>query len=111
MRSTILLAGTLCSLSAANPHPWMYGVPEYPDLDINEVMTQADVDVIMAVNENSTTSTDSTDTLSSTVTALATPGQEPCAVLSQAIAALPSGARPIVPAQLGMQCLESVPLD
>lgn len=74
-------------------------------------MTQADVDTIMAVNENSTVSVDSTDTLSPTVSSLATSGQEPCAVLSQAIAAMPSGARSIVPAQLGVQCLESVPLD
>ena len=28
-----------------------------------------------------------------------------------AIAALPSGARPVVPAELGVKCLQSVPLD
>jgi hypothetical protein len=111
MRSTVLLAGVLCGLSAANPHPWMYGVPEFPDLDMAEVMTQADVDVMMAVGENSTTTESSVNTLSSTTSSLATSGQEPCAVVGQAIAALPSGARPVIPAQFGIKCLESVPLD
>ncbi|KAI4920359.1 uncharacterized protein J4E92_008578 [Alternaria infectoria] len=111
MRSSIVLLGALCGLSTANPHPWMYGVPEYPDLDMNEVMTQADVDLMMAAAENSTVTASSTETSSSSSSASASSGQEPCAVVSMAIAALPSGARPIVPAELGVQCLQSVPLD
>ncbi|KAI4959566.1 hypothetical protein J4E86_003288 [Alternaria arbusti] len=89
----------------------MYGVPEYPDLDMNEVMTQADVDLMMAAAENGTASASSTEASSSSSPASASSGQEPCAVVSMAIAALPSGARPIVPAELGVQCLQSVPLD
>ncbi|KAI4665035.1 uncharacterized protein J4E79_003334 [Alternaria viburni] len=89
----------------------MYGVPEYPDLDMNEVMTQADVDLMMAAAENSTVIASSTEASSSSSSASASSGQEPCAVVSMAIAALPSGARPIVPAELGVQCLQSVPLD
>ncbi|KAI4634608.1 hypothetical protein J4E83_001927 [Alternaria metachromatica] len=89
----------------------MYGVPEYPDLDMNEVMTQADVDLMMAAAENSTVTASSTEASSSSSSASASSGQEPCAVVSMAIAALPSGARPIVPAELGVQCLQSVPLD
>ncbi|XP_014555003.1 hypothetical protein COCVIDRAFT_103559 [Bipolaris victoriae FI3] len=111
MRSTVLLAGALCGLSAANPHPWMYGVPEYPDLDMNEVMTQADVDIMMAVGEISAASDSMVNTQSSTAPSSAASGQEPCAVVGKALAALPSGARPIVPAQLGLQCLQSVPID
>jgi hypothetical protein len=111
MRSSNLLFGILCGLTTANPHPWMYGVPEYPDLDMNEVMTQADVDLMMAAAENSTTTSSSTEALNSANPSSASSGQDPCAVVSMAIAALPSGARPIVPAELGVQCLQSVPLD
>ena len=77
----------------------MYGVPDYPDLDMNEVMTQADVDLMMAAAvENSTTASGSEGALNSSTPSSASPGQEPCAVVSMAIAALPSGARPVVPA-------------
>ncbi|KAI4922225.1 hypothetical protein J4E90_000653 [Alternaria incomplexa] len=78
---------------------------------MNEVMTQADVDLMMAAAENGTASASSTEASSSSSPASASSGQEPCAVVSMAIAALPSGARPIVPAELGVQCLQSVPLD
>lgn len=109
MLSSYLVVGTICGLSAAShPHPWMYGVPDFPDLDINEVMTQADIDVMMATGDNeSTISTAAVDSTKVT----ATNGQEPCAVISSALAALPSGARRVVPAELGVQCLKSVPLD
>jgi len=112
MRSSVVLFGAFCGLSTANPHPWMYGVPDYPDLDMNEVMTQADVDLMMAAAvENSTTASGSEGALNSSTPSSASPGQEPCAVVSMAIAALPSGARPVVPAELGVKCLQSVPLD
>jgi hypothetical protein len=87
----------------------MYGVPDYPDLDMNEVMTQADVDVMVAAAEND--SMIAATAQSSSAATSATSGQEPCAVISSALAALPSGARPIVPAELGVRCLQSVPLD
>jgi hypothetical protein len=111
MHSSVLLLGVYCGLStAANPHPWMYGVPDYPDLDINEIITQADVNDLVATAEDistALTTAESTNATSPSTTA----GQEPCAVISSAIAALPSGARPIVPAELGVRCLQSVPID
>jgi hypothetical protein len=111
MYPSILLLSAYCGLSAAaGPHPWMYGVPDYPDLDMSEVMTQADVDVMLAAAEDSTLATTTAQSTNATSPS-ATIGQEPCAVVSSAIAALPSGARPIVPAELGVRCLQSVPLD
>ncbi|KAF1828840.1 hypothetical protein BDW02DRAFT_593007 [Decorospora gaudefroyi] len=111
MRSTTWLASAFCGLSAANPHPWMYGVPDYPDLDMNEVMTQADVDLMMAAAESSTSASNTSQTNNSTTPSSASSGREPCAVVSSALAAMPSGARKVVPAELGVQCLRSVPLD
>ncbi|KAL6709502.1 hypothetical protein ACN47E_001437 [Coniothyrium glycines] len=108
MLSSSVLLGTLCSLAAANPHPWMYGVPDYPDLDMEEVMTQADIDLMMVAADNSTTIT---ITATNSTTPTASSGQAPCAVISSALAAMPAGARKIVPAELGVQCLQSVPLD
>jgi hypothetical protein len=111
MHPSVLLLSAYCGLSAAaGPFPWMYGVPDYPDLDMNEVMTEADVDLMVAAAEDTTTASataQSADSVSSSATA----GKEPCAVISSAVAAMPSGARPIVPAELGVRCLQSVPLD
>jgi hypothetical protein len=110
MHPSTLLLTAYCGLSAAaGPFPWMYGVPDYPDLDMNEVMTEADVDVMISAAEDTiaTTTAQSADSVSSS----ATTDREPCAVISSAIAAMPSGARPIVPAELGVRCLQSVPLD
>lgn len=105
---TVLLS-VYCGLAAAgNPHPWMYGVPDYPDLDMEEVMTQAGVELLSEA-AGSAASTALNSTSSSNTTASA--GQEPCAAISSAIAAAPSGARKVVPAELGMKCLTSVPLD
>lgn len=88
----------------------MYGVPNYPELDMNEVMTQADVDEMVAAAEDTTTASTTALSTNST-TPSGTIGQEPCAVVSSAISALPSGARPVIPAELGARCLQSVPLD
>jgi hypothetical protein len=110
MLSSILLVGAYCGLSAAaGPFPWMYGVPDYPDLGLDEIMTDADVDTILAPVEDviPTSATQSDKVLVSAVA----DGREPCAVISSAIAAMPSGSRPIVPAELGVRCLQSVPLD
>jgi hypothetical protein len=111
MKSSLLLVGAFCSLSAANPHPWMYGVPDYPDLDMNEVMTQADVELMVEAAASSITTSNTTGPANSTIPSSASGGQEPCAVVSSALAAMPSGARKVVPAELGVQCLQSVPLD
>jgi hypothetical protein len=113
MRSSILLLSAYCGLSAgggSGPYPWMYGVPDYPDLDMDGLMTQADVNDIIAAAEDTTTASATALSTNSTSPS-ATTGQEPCAVISSAISKLPAGARPIVPAELGVQCLQSVPLD
>lgn len=100
-------------LVSARVHPFMYGVPvvEAGVEDIPE-------DVIEAASDNTTTpfAANSTSSLAAFTTSIpvapATPGlAEPCAVISSAINAIPSGVRKVVPAELGMQCLESVPLD
>ncbi|CBX98256.1 hypothetical protein LEMA_P096650.1 [Plenodomus lingam JN3] len=111
MRSYLLVLGTICGITAANPYPWMYGVPDFPDLSMEEVMTQADIDVLMsdAADNGSTSQTTAQAPGSSTATVSA--GQEPCAVVSRALAAMPSEARKVIPAELGVQCLQSVPLD
>ena len=75
---------------------------------MEEVMTQAGVELLSEAASNAT-STASNATLPSNTTASA--GQEPCAAISSAIAAAPPGARKVVPAELGMKCLASVPLD
>lgn len=86
----------------------MYGVPNAPDLDMNEVMTEGDVDVLLAAaTESTTTATNITQSSNSTTSS----GQEPCAAISKMIAAAPVGARRVVSAELGMSCLTSVPLD
>lgn len=108
MRSSVVLLSAYCGLvAAAGPHPWMYGVPDYPDLDMDELM--ADVDAMVAAAEDSTVSTKASSTNSNTPNGTTT--REPCAVVSSALAAMPQGARPVVPAELGVQCLQTVPLD
>ncbi|KAF2178016.1 hypothetical protein K469DRAFT_742262 [Zopfia rhizophila CBS 207.26] len=90
-------------------HPYLYGVPKFPDTEVNQVA--AIVDATAADNTTSTNSAQSPPPSAAPV-APATPGlAEPCAVVSSAIAAIPSGSRKIVPAELGLQCLQSVPLD
>ncbi|KAF1920546.1 hypothetical protein BDU57DRAFT_18030 [Ampelomyces quisqualis] len=111
MHSSIVLLSAYCGLSAAaGPFPWMYGVPDYPNLDMKDVMTEADVDVLLAAAGDTNTAAAAVQSNNS-ATPSATSGQEPCAVISSALAAMPPGARPIVPAELGMRCLQSVPLD
>ncbi|KAF2630108.1 hypothetical protein BU25DRAFT_336304 [Macroventuria anomochaeta] len=105
---TVLLSVYFGLAAAGNPHPWMYGVPDYPDLDMEEVMTQAGVELLSEAASNAT-STASNATLPSNTTTSA--GGEPCAAISSAIAAALPGARKVVTAELGMKCLASVPLD
>ena len=85
-----------------------YGVPDFPDMVMEEVMTEAGVELLSEAASNAT-STASNATLPSNTTA-STSG-EPCAAISSAIAAAPPGARKVVPAELGAKCLMSVPLD
>lgn len=109
----MIFALTLLGVSglvSARMHPYLYGVPKGPGMDMEEL---AIVDVVSAVAGNTTMSTNSTRPSQSVPGIIApTPAlAEPCAVVSSAIQALPAGARPIIPAQLGLQCLQSVPLD
>ncbi|KAH9880018.1 hypothetical protein J1614_002043 [Plenodomus biglobosus] len=111
MRSSVLLLSTICGITTANPYPWMYGVPDFPDLSMEEVMTQADIDLMMSDTIDNGSTIQTTAQTPGTPTATVLPGQEPCAVVSRALAAMPSDARKVVPASLGVQCLQSVPLD
>ncbi|RMZ70259.1 peptidase S41 family [Pyrenophora seminiperda CCB06] len=77
---------------------------------MDEVMTQADVDLIMTAADSITEAASPVGALNTT-TPSSSSGTEPCAVLSRTLAAMPSGARPVVPAELGVSCLQSVPLD
>lgn len=106
--STVLFGVSCGLLVAGNPHPWMYGVPDYPDLDMEEVMTQASVDLVSEAASNSTSTSSGGSTLSNST---ASAGGEPCAAISRAIAAAPAGSRKVVSAEMGMKCLASVPLD
>lgn len=113
MRPSFLLLGTYYGFVAADPHPWMYGVPDYPDMDIKEleVMPQADMDLVNTATDDRITAAASVQSANSNTNASAPAGQEPCAVISRALATLQPGTRPIVPAELGVKCLQSVPLD
>lgn len=97
------------AFTSARVHPYLYGVPRLIDIEDNHL---AEIDPLGAA-ANSTSSNGTTATPSSTSPfAQLSPGlAEPCAVVSSALAALPSDARRVVPADLGLQCLESVPLD
>ncbi|KAF2685623.1 peptidase S41 family protein [Lentithecium fluviatile CBS 122367] len=114
MHSSLLLVGASLGFVAARSSPYMlYGVPRGgPDIDINEV---ADTDVLVDTAADNTTipsNTTQAPSISAAPTAPSTPGlAEPCAVVSSAVSALPSGTRKVVPAELAVQCLQSVPLD
>ena len=101
-----MLLGASIGLASARIHPYMmYGVPKL-DAGIDEI-----VDPDRNVAATNTTSTNSTQPRP-TIAAPATPAlAEPCAVISSAIQSMPSGARKVVPAELGIMCLQSVPLD
>jgi hypothetical protein len=110
MHLSIWLLGASLEVTAARSSPYMlYGVPRGgPDVDINEVAIS---DVVVAV-DNGTQASNITQAPGSRPTAPTTPGlTEPCAVVSSAVMALPSGTRKVVPAELAVQCLQSVPLD
>lgn len=111
MHPSLLLLSAAFGSAAARSNPYMlYGVPKAPGLDINEVAVAG---AVAAAGENTTSSSNTTTPRPSPApTAPSTPGlAEPCAIISSAIQALPSGSRKVVPAELGVQCLQSVPLD
>ncbi|KAF2797233.1 hypothetical protein K505DRAFT_269916 [Melanomma pulvis-pyrius CBS 109.77] len=109
MRFYFLLLGAYMGLASARVHPYMYGVPKFADADIETEVVATD---LMAATDNTTATNSTQASPSAAPTAPSTPGlAEPCAVISSAIQAMPSGARKVVPAELGMLCLESVPVD
>jgi hypothetical protein len=112
MHVSLLLLGSL-GLASARVHPYMYGVPMV-EAGVDDIPT--DVMEVASDNTTSTFAVNSTSSLPAfttpTPTVPATPGlAEPCAIISSVIKAMPSDARKVVPAELGMRCLESVPLD
>lgn len=114
MHSSVLLIVAYYGFAAADSFPWIVtpnnGIPEFPDLSMEEIMNVGDFDFAGPALEetiSASASTKATDPTSSASGAI----QEPCAAISQMIAASPAGSRPIVPAELGVRCLQSVPLD
>lgn len=90
----------------------MYGVPR-GEIDINEddlvISKAATLEIDDATGASNGTQPPAT---TPAPTAPSTPGlAEPCAVISSAVKAMPSGSRKVIPAELGAQCLQSVPLD
>ncbi|KAF2026793.1 peptidase S41 family protein [Setomelanomma holmii] len=77
---------------------------------MDEVMNQADVELLATAAEGGAVAS-TTAQSSNSPSPASSNGQEPCSIINRAMAALPAGARPIVPAELGVQCLQSVPLD
>ncbi|KAF1970425.1 hypothetical protein BU23DRAFT_511669 [Bimuria novae-zelandiae CBS 107.79] len=97
MHSSVLLLSSTFGLAVAKMSPYMlYGVPKDPGIDIDEMeqMGMASFDVVSAAVDNSTPSL-----------------AEPCAVVSSAVQAIPSGRRKVIPAEVAVKCLQSVPLD
>ncbi|KAF2122064.1 hypothetical protein BDV96DRAFT_136935 [Lophiotrema nucula] len=100
----LFLLGASTRLATGRVHPYPYGVPKADGVDVDEVGAQ----LLAASNSTASNGTQATPA----PTAPATPAlAEPCAMISSAIDALPTGARKVVPAELGLMCLQSVPLD
>jgi len=90
----------------------LYGVPtQGPDIDLTEKILIASV-ISATVNNSSPSNITQNPQASAGPIAPNTPGfAEPCAIVNQAVQDFPTGARKIVPAELAVQCLRSVPLD
>ncbi|KAF2018290.1 hypothetical protein BU24DRAFT_168046 [Aaosphaeria arxii CBS 175.79] len=109
MHRTYLLLLSACGVSLARMHPYLYGVPKGPGMDMEEL---AVVDVVSLALDNSTSLNATRPRPTSPSAVPSTPAlAEPCAVVSSTVQGLPPGSRRIVPAELGMRCLKSVPLD
>ncbi|KAF2641563.1 peptidase S41 family protein [Massarina eburnea CBS 473.64] len=114
MHASIVLLAASLGLATARTRPYMmYGVPMGgADISMDDLAT---ADVVSAATDNSTGTLASNSTQSPSptpaATATSTSGTEPCAMVSNAVKAMPSGARKVIPAELGLQCLQSVPLD
>ncbi|KAL5420167.1 hypothetical protein PMIN04_006641 [Paraphaeosphaeria minitans] len=92
----------------------LYGVPKGPGIDIDEMQSMGSFEVVTAALDNSTRPSNTTQdpTNTSTPTPPNTPGlAEPCAAVSSALQAIPLGSRKVIPAELAVRCLQSVPLD
>lgn len=92
----------------------LYGVPKSPGIDIDEMDSMPDFDVVSAAVDNSTRPSNTTQPpkTSSIPTMPNTPGlAEPCAAVGRAVQAIPAGSRKVIPAELAVRCLQSVPLD
>jgi len=107
-RLFILLS--ISGLASARNHPYLYGVPWFPDLEVQHLseIEASDATANTTTNANSTEAPPPTK---ASAVSLKAGLAEPCAIVSSALAALPSTARRVVPAELGVQCLQSVPLD
>ncbi|KAF2007965.1 hypothetical protein P154DRAFT_453317, partial [Amniculicola lignicola CBS 123094] len=106
MHIPILILGTAAGLASARVRPYMYGVPMAPGTDVNDV---AEVQLLAATN--STTNMTEPRPTAAPAANSTTGSAQPCAVISSSLQAMPSGARKVVPAELGLQCLQSVPVD
>lgn len=98
-----------------NPY-MLYGVPKGPGIDIDELDTfdaSAEEAVVAALsNDADPSQPGQPPKTTATPTMPNTPGlAEPCAVVSSVVQAIPSGSPKVVPADLAMNCLQSVPLD
>lgn len=115
MLPTIMLLSASLGLAAAISNPYMmYGVPQGPGIDIDEMQDMDSFDVVSAAVSNGTRPSNTTQPPTTTSRPMMpnTPGlAEPCAAVSSAVQAIPSGTRKIIPAQLALRCLQSVPLD
>ncbi|ORY09755.1 hypothetical protein BCR34DRAFT_365903 [Clohesyomyces aquaticus] len=108
MRIPLILSGAV-GLASARIYPYMYGVPKSPEPDVAQIEK---IPAGKAVGNNTSALSTQHPVPTPAPAAPATPGlAEPCAIVSSALAALPSGARKVVPAELGLMCLQSVPLD
>ncbi|KAL1602739.1 hypothetical protein SLS60_006160 [Paraconiothyrium brasiliense] len=115
MLPTIVLLSASLALAAAKSNPYMlYGVPKGPSIDIDEMENMTSLDVVSAAVDNSTrpSKTSQPPKTTSIPTMSDIPGlAEPCAAVSSAVKAVPSGNRKVIPAELAVKCLQSVPLD
>ena len=100
----------ILGLASARNHPYLYGVPWFPDLEVQHLSEIESSDATANTTKNANSTQAPPPTKASAV-ALKAGLAEPCAIVSSALAALPSTARRVVPAELGFQCLQSVPLD
>ncbi|KAF2726946.1 hypothetical protein EJ04DRAFT_547474 [Polyplosphaeria fusca] len=107
MHTSILLFGLFLAPAFARvQRNLLYGVPiDGPDEEINGIEA-GEVALLPTASAISTQPPPLTTPIPNT------PGlAEPCAIVSSVLQAVPSGTRKVIPAELGLRCLQSVPLD